>query len=107
MFLSYSDPHPDPLDRGTDPYQNVTDTQHCLGDKYLKVCIEKPLEKALVGIRVHGSQSPTAGPVLTPASQKMCDATIHQSTKITKSINVNTADGIRLYVTFGTPRPIF
>ncbi len=24
------DPHPDPLVRGTDPYQNVTDPEHCL-----------------------------------------------------------------------------
>jgi hypothetical protein len=39
-FLGLLDPHPDTLDRGTDPririripdpYQNVTDPQHCLG----------------------------------------------------------------------------
>ncbi len=33
VYLGLSDPHPDPLDRGTDPkirirYQNVTDPQH-------------------------------------------------------------------------------
>jgi hypothetical protein len=31
MFLDLPDPHPDPLDRGPDPYQNVTDPQHSLG----------------------------------------------------------------------------
>ncbi len=36
VFFGASDPHPDPLDRDTDPrfridtYQHVTDTQHCL-----------------------------------------------------------------------------
>jgi hypothetical protein len=46
MFLGHPDPHTNPLVRGTNPririrnpYQNVTDPQHCLLGKFIKAVI--------------------------------------------------------------------
>jgi hypothetical protein len=37
MFLALPSPHPDPLVRGTDPDQNVTDPQHWFPEKFVSL----------------------------------------------------------------------
>jgi hypothetical protein len=68
MFLGLPDPHPDPLGRGPDPYQNVTDPQHSLGAPSSN---RHYFRRELVEVKARNKESETSFDSLEKEKQKL------------------------------------